>query len=161
MRHATAETVAASDVERPLTARGREDAAATGRWLDEHGFVPDHAVVSAAVRTRQTWTAMAETGGWATEPDLEPGLFHAGAEAALDLVRLVPAGAGDVLLLGHNPTVSQVANLLQDGTGDPGAALAMAQGHPPAALALFEVSAEWSRLSWGDGRLTAFRVAGA
>lgn len=158
MRHATAEAVAASDVERPLTDRGRADAEAAGAWLHQHGVVPDHAIVSPAVRTRETWAAMVRATGWTAPPDLEPALVHAGVEAALDLLRLVPDDARVVVLVGHNPTVSQVANLLQDGAGEREAALSMARGHPPAAFALFDVTVEWSRLSWGDGRLAAFRV---
>lgn len=161
VRHARSEDTAPSDRERALTARGRLDAAAAGRWLADHGFRPDHALVSSAVRTTQTYQEMAGAAGWSTAPDLEPALYQAGPEAALDLVRLVPDDAGDVLLVGHNPTVAHVATLLSDGAGDRAAALLMAEGHPTAGLALFEITEEWGRLAWGDGRLSAFVVARA
>lgn len=161
MRHAQAEDLAPSDRERALTQRGLRDAATAGRWLAERGFVPDHALVSAAVRTTQTFREMARSAGWETAPDLDPALYQAGPEAAIDLVRLVPGDAGDVLVVGHNPTMAHVATLLSDGTGDRRAALLMAEGHPTAAFALFEVQEEWSRLAWGDGHLTDFVVARA
>lgn len=159
MRHAEAESVAASDRERHLTSRGRNDAAAAGRWLASQGFTPEHAVVSSAVRTRETWAALAEAAGWELSPDLEPALYQAGAESALDLLRLVPAETHDLLLLGHNPTVGYLAQMLHDGQGDPVATTTMAQGHPTAALALLEVEEEWAHLGWGDGRLAAFHVS--
>lgn len=159
MRHAEAESVAASDRDRSLTARGRTDAAEAGRWLVSQGFVPDHALVSNAVRTRETWAAMAQAAGWELHADLEPALYHAGAESALDLVRMVPAGTGDLLLLGHNPTVGHLAQMLHDGQGDPAATTLMAHGHPTAGLALLEVDEEWSQLGWGDGHLAAFHVS--
>ena len=43
------------DVERPLSPRGRRDAAVAGRWLAEHVGRPDLVLCSVAVRTRQTW----------------------------------------------------------------------------------------------------------
>lgn len=158
MRHAQAQDVAPTDRDRALTDRGARDAAAAGRWLADHGFAPDHAVVSPAVRTRQTWQALVDAAAWECAPDLEPALYQAGAEAALDLVRLVPDDVRDVLVLGHNPTIGHVATLLSDGTGDREAALLMAEGHPPAALAVFDVEEAWAQLSWGDGRLTSFVV---
>ena len=62
MRHAKAEQGGPSDFERQLTDRGMADAAAAGTWLAERGVVPDHALVSAAVRTQQTWEALADGG---------------------------------------------------------------------------------------------------
>lgn len=161
MRHARAEATAPSDADRSLTAGGRRDATAAGRSLGRHHFQPDHALVSPAVRTLQTWETLAAVGEWAMAPDLEPALLHGGPETTLDLLRLVPPAARHVLVVGHNPTVSHLAQLLSDGRGDMGATRAMAQGHPPAAYALFDVDEEWSLLSWGDGHLVAFEVSRA
>ncbi|GGD25878.1 phosphoglycerate mutase [Nocardioides daphniae] len=158
MRHAKAEAVAASDLERALTERGRTEAAQAGEWLSGLGFVPDHALVSAAVRTRDTWACVAESAGWDLEPDVDSGLYAAGPEAAVDLLRLVPAEVTHLIVVGHNPTVSHVAQLLSDGQGDEAAARAMAGGHPTSACAVFDVEEEWSELGFGDGRLVAFHA---
>ena len=53
IRHAKAKQ-GNRDIERPLARRGRDDARVIGEWLDRHA-VPDLAVISPAVRTRQTW----------------------------------------------------------------------------------------------------------
>ncbi len=159
MRHAKAEEDGPNDVERALAARGHRDAAATGAWLAARGLVPAHALVSAARRTRETWKSVASAGGWAVAPDLDLGLYSAGVEAALDLVRRIPDDVSTTVLLGHNPTVASLAQLLDDGEGDQGAATEMTQGFPTSALAVFTVPGAWSDLTLGGATLRAFHVA--
>lgn len=158
MRHAQAETVAPSDHERPLAHRGVVAAGEAGEWLRGRGIVPDHALVSAAQRTRETWDAAAAAAGWELEPEVEPALYAAGADSVMDLLRSIPADARCVVVVGHNPTVSYVAQLMTDGQGDAAALDEMARGFPPGASALFEVTEEWSSLAFGDGRLVGFHI---
>lgn len=158
MRHAEAESWASSDAERSLTDRGRASAEQVGRWLREQDVLPDHALVSAATRTRQTFDALARGAEHALVPDVRLDLYQAGPEAALDEIRLAPEDATTLLLLGHNPTVSFLANLLQDGLGDSVALAAMTAGYPTSALTVMEYAGEWSRLSFGDARVTHFHV---
>ena len=68
MRHSKAESTAPSDHERALASRGRADAAAAGMWLAEQGITPDAALVSDAMRTRQTW---AQVAGLAESAELD------------------------------------------------------------------------------------------
>lgn len=158
MRHAKAESFAESDAARRLTERGQRDAAVAGHWLAGQGFRPDHALVSSAVRTRQTWESVASAAQWTLQPELDPALYAAGAESALDLMRMIPAEVEQLLVLGHNPTVSYLAQLLDDGAGDPAAATAMGQGYPPAALSVFEFDSDWTQLGYGHATLVAFHV---
>ena len=81
LRHGKAEARAASgeDFDRPLTPRGWRDARLIANAVAEAGFAPDRAVVSAAVRTRETWEAVAPTF---------PGAI---LETALALRALAPA----------------------------------------------------------------------
>jgi phosphohistidine phosphatase len=161
MRHAKAESWGESDQGRTLEDRGREDAAAAGRWLAERGFVPDHALVSAAVRARETWEAVAAAAGWELEPVLDPGLYAAGPEAALDLIREVPAHTTDVIVVGHNPTVAYLAQLLADGSGDAEAGAAMAAGYPTSALTVLEFTGAWVELDMASASVVAFHVGRA
>ena len=57
-----------------------------GSWLSGHGFSPDRALVSAALRTRETWAAVADGGGWDLDADLDRGLYSAEPDTAIDLV---------------------------------------------------------------------------
>src|SRR4051794_609610 len=58
IRHATA-AQAPVDADRPLTDRGREQAAAIGQWLRRAALRPDRVVVSPALRAAQTWEGAA------------------------------------------------------------------------------------------------------
>ena len=156
VRHAKAEQVGATDFERVLTDRGRADAAATGRWLAEAGVRPDRALVSSAPRAAQTWQSMAEGAGWSLGADLDPGLYSAGPDTALDLVRELDEGTDSAVIVGHNPTMAVLAQLLDDSEGDVEAGNAMAAGFPTSAAAVFEVDGEWADLQ--SARLTGFHV---
>lgn len=158
VRHSKAEQSGPADFERRLTDRGRADAAATGAWLAGRGLVPDHALVSAADRARETWECLAGAAGWGLEPDLDRGLYAAGPETALDLVRAVPGSAATLVLVGHNPTVASLGSVLDDGEGDPGATSEMAAGYPTSAVAVLALEGTWADLAEGGARLEAFHV---
>jgi phosphohistidine phosphatase len=158
MRHAKAEPHGESDTERELSPRGYDDAVQAGRWLADHGFTPDSALVSAARRTTTTWLAVAEGGSFEAPATYSASLYLAGPEAALDLVRETPSDVTSLIVVGHNPTVAYLAQLLDDATGDPDAGSRMAVGFPTAALARFEVSGAWRDLDLASARLVGFHV---
>ena len=63
MRHAQAvgAAPAGGDRERALSAAGRAEAVRIGQALKARGVRPDLAMVSAARRTRETWTGVASS----------------------------------------------------------------------------------------------------
>jgi phosphohistidine phosphatase len=158
MRHAKAESYAENDRERHLTDRGRAAAAEAGRHLAELGVVPDHAVVSAAVRTVETWEEVRRASGSTAQPDITEAVYAASPGSILETLRLVPAGARTVLFVGHNPSAGALVHLLDDQEGDPALVAEMLQGFPTAALAVFELPGEWEELDEGSARLTHVRV---
>jgi phosphohistidine phosphatase len=159
MRHARAETTAPTDAERPLAAPGRDDAAAAGAWLREHGVDPDAALVSAAVRTRETWELVAGAAGWSLQPTFDEGLYAADVDTALDLVRLLGDDVTTAVLLGHNPTMHSLAHTLDDGEGDLDATNEMMLGTFPAgAAAVLTFTGAWGDLAPGRASLAGFRV---
>jgi phosphohistidine phosphatase len=158
MRHAKAEPSGPSDFDRPLAPRGRDDAAAAGAWLASQSVAPDAAIVSAAVRTQATWSALASGAGWSLAPTLDRGLYSAGPETALDLVRALSDEVATVVMVGHNPTMAYLANLLDDGDGDPAAVADLTSGFPTCSLALFTYDGPWADLDPGRARLVAFHV---
>lgn len=163
MRHAKAEATAPSDHERALAARGKDDAEAAGRWLGEQGITADRALVSDATRTRQTWSQVATGAGWDEDvADFSEALYAAGSDTAFDLLRETDADVTTLVVVGHNPTMAYVAELVDDGDGDDDATTGMlTRGFPTSALAVFAVDGPWSELGPGTGRLEAFHVGGA
>ncbi len=157
VRHAEAESWAASDLERALTPAGVEMAGVLGGWLRDQGVAPDAALVSGATRTRQTWAGLAEAAGWQLQPTYDDGLYAAGPDTALDLIRFAAPDAATLLVLGHNPTIHFLAQVLSDGTGAPELTSRLASDFPPASVAVFSLDGEWARVSEGYGALTAVR----
>lgn len=161
VRHARAEDHGPTDFERPLAPAGREDAAEAGRWLAAEGFTPDHALVSAALRARETWEALAAAGGWEASPESDRGLYAAEPDTVLDLVRLVPDGVRRLVVVGHNPTIGYLAQLLGDGSPGPEVEDRLLTGFPTCALAVFRWDGAWADLSLGAPRLVATHVGRA
>jgi phosphohistidine phosphatase len=143
LRHAKAEADAPSgdDFDRPLAARGRRDAAEMGRRLAERGYGPDLALVSTALRTRETWEEAAASLADA-EVRFEPELYNADAGAIRRLAAQRGAAAQTVLVVAHNPGLQELAMELMARGEAPTAFLAQAgRNFPPAAAAVFTFDA--------------------
>jgi phosphohistidine phosphatase len=158
VRHGQAEAFAQEDHERQLTARGRRDATAAGRWLAEQGIVPTDAFVSSATRARQTWEALVAGNGTPAEARVEDAVYSADSDSALDVLRDARPHAEVVLYVGHNPTAASLAHLLDDGDPEPAAFRTMSRGFPTAAIAVLEVTVPWSEIDAATGHLVAFHV---
>ena len=158
MRHARAESAAPSDRERELSERGGADAEAAGAWLAEQGLVVDRVLVSSAVRVLGTWERVAAGAGLDLEPEVDSALYDAGPESVLDMVRLTDDEAEGLLVIGHNPTMASLAQVLDDGEGDPAAMETMMSGFHAGALAVFDVPGPWEELEIGGARLLAFHA---
>lgn len=158
MRHAKAEQSGPSDHERQLSDRGTLDATQAGRWLAGRGVEPDQALVSTAVRTQQTWEAVADGAEWDLEGTLEEALYEAGPETTLDLIRDTESHVRTLVVVGHNPTMASLAQLLDDGEGDDEAGNEMALGFPTCALAVFSYGGDWSDLDEASASVLAFHV---
>jgi phosphohistidine phosphatase len=158
MRHAKAEPVAATDHARRLAARGRRDAEEAGRWARAEGVLPDHAFVSTAARAHETWSAFRLGAGLDLDAELDGGLYSAGPDSAMEVLRTAPAAAATVMIVGHNPTVAHLVHLLDDGDADPGAFAALSAGFPTSALAVLEVDGTWAGLDVATARVAAFHV---
>jgi phosphohistidine phosphatase SixA len=119
LRHAHAESAQPGerDIERPLSLQGQAEAEAAGRWLREHGYVPDRVVLSPARRTRETCELALKELGYVEQRederiyDATPGRLMEVAEDHREIAR--------VLLIGHNPGFEQLVALLSSGqSGD-------------------------------------------
>lgn len=112
LRHAKAETLAANDRSRGLTERGREECAELRAWLAEQGVTPDRVLVSSAVRTQQTWDLAGVGQG---EVVVEDRLYQAGPDEVRELMAELPADVATLVVVGHNPTLEDLAWELDEG----------------------------------------------
>ena len=156
LRHAKAETPGeVSDFDRRLTTTGEIDADAAGAWLADQRLHPDLVFCSSAVRTRQTWQgvsialAQARAGGGAPEVRYEDRLYSGGRTEVFDLVRTVPDTIRTVLVIGHNPTMSEVSTLLVPDEQYDGAEVVL----KTCGLAVHRTDGPWSGAEPGSMRL--------
>ncbi|MFC5729884.1 MULTISPECIES: SixA phosphatase family protein [Nocardioides] len=159
VRHAKAEAFAPNDVDRVLADSGRADARALGRWFREQGIDADAAYVSYAARTRETWALVAEAARWEVEPEIDGGLYGTDEDGVLELLRETDDSARTAVVVGHNPAIGLLAQLLDDGDG--GAAGTDLAGFPTCTAAVFEVTCSWADVAPMCARLRAFHVARA
>jgi phosphohistidine phosphatase len=143
VRHAKA--VAAepgqSDFERPLTAKGRAQAEQLRTWVnDRHElgrYGPTTALVSAAARTRETYAvAFAGTAfvhAVETSELIYNGRHEVSAEDLLFQLSSIDPVSESLLVVGHNPTVLELALTLSK---DPVPALARGKFPLGAAIVL-------------------------
>ena len=156
LRHAKAETPGElPDFERRLTTRGESDSDAAGSWLADERLHPDLVLCSPAARTRQTWQgvsialAQAQPGGGAPEVRYEPGLYAGGRTEVFDLLRTVPEEIRTVLVVGHNPTISQVSVMLMPDDQFDGDEVDLRTS----GLAVHQATGPWSDTDLGSMRL--------
>ena len=149
LRHAHAETAGASqpDLDRALSRQGLAEAEAAGRWLKEHGYLPDRVLVSPARRTRETLEEVLRTLGYVEQRqdqriyDATPGTLMQVVDELRDISR--------VMLVGHNPGLEQMAALLSSGQSGE------FRGMPAGAIAVLHMPAD-AMLEPGVAKLAAF-----
>ncbi|MEO8598797.1 MAG: histidine phosphatase family protein [bacterium] len=108
-RHAEAEP-GEPDADRVLTGKGRKQAAKMAEWLDSTLPSGCKILVSPSARTRQTAEALGRP--FKLSAELAPGTT---GEKILALANW-PQGREPVLIIGHQPSLGQLAALLISGT---------------------------------------------
>jgi phosphohistidine phosphatase len=132
------------DFDRPLTERGRGDAAWAGAVVAP--FKPDLALVSASRRTSETWEIARQALPKAPELALERDLYLCSPGQLLKRIQAVPATVRSVVAVGHNPCMEEFALWLAADEMEPEALLMRAK-FPTAAIAIFDLrDGGWSRL---------------
>ena len=138
MRHAHAEVGspggAATDFDRPLSARGLAEADAVGDALAAANLLPDVILASPALRTRTTAERLAARLPGAPPVRTVPALYGATVAQQRDALQTCGA-AGAVLLVAHNPGVAEHLEALC--RKEPGGGPVRC---PPATCAAFEVA---------------------
>lgn len=101
-----------NDFKRPLTPFGKELARARAAHLLKIGWVPDLALVSNAVRTKETWDEMKIILGGAIPTTYLESLYLGGLSELSSALLSCDKEAQTILALGHNPGWSDAASEL-------------------------------------------------
>lgn len=140
-RHGKTENRAPSgeDFDRALTDRGRADVTLVAAALAEAGFAPDRALVSAAVRARQTWEVASPLFPKATL-EMRKELYDADARTLLSAGQ-TPLGK-TVVIVAHNPGLQVLAVALAQRAGAPSHEARLRAGLSTGTAAVFDFHAD-------------------
>ena len=105
-----------TDHDRPLNKRGERDAPVMGERLKDCGIRPSLMLSSPAARAWRTAKIVARQIGYPPEfLQREPGLYHAGVNKLLDIISVQDDGFNNIVIFGHNPGLTDLANELKPG----------------------------------------------
>lgn len=146
MRHAKSSWTNSElqDFDRPLNGRGRAAAPLIGLFIRKRKIRPDLLLSSPAVRARQTAALVAESAGLTPTLLYDERIYEADAKRLLGVVSRVGEPVNVAMLVGHNPGMEELLELL---TGE-------RPRMPTAALACVSLEVEkWSKVRASAGRL--------
>ncbi|MFE2265887.1 SixA phosphatase family protein [Streptomyces griseosporeus] len=155
-RHAKADWPQVTDHERPLAERGRMDAAEAGRRLADTGISFDLTLCSTAIRTRETWKLAVQEFPHRPKTVYEERIYEASPGELIALLNETPDDARNVLLIGHNPGVQGLADILSGGAEGDALARMHRRGFPAAAFAVLHFDGPWKSLEPGTARLVDY-----
>lgn len=155
LRHAKSSWELGGDLdwERGLTERGADDLKLMNAYMTQRGLAPDKILCSTARRARESLKGVATVLPPGALAEFTDDIYQATAIELLGLLQSVEGEPNAVLMVGHNPSIHDLAVDLADGTGD---LTEMAGKFPTAALAEFEFDGSWDKLDSGGAALTAF-----
>jgi len=138
-----------ADRDRPLNTRGKRDAPEMARRVARRSERPEVIVTSPALRAKATATVIADELrlGSAHLVTKEP-LYDATADALLQVIRGVDDRYSRAMIVGHNPGMTEVANLL---------ASASIENVPTCGIVIVRLAAaSWAGIRVGTGDLVDF-----
>lgn len=103
---------AIDDHGRALNARGKKESERMGRLLKDEHLLPDVILSSDAKRCRRTVEKVCVASGYRGETILAGELYLAPAESYLKALSRLSEEVGRVLLVGHNPGLEMLLELL-------------------------------------------------
>ncbi len=159
MRHGSAEWAESGqdDSDRALTRVGSAECAQVAQWLVAHDLAPDHALVSSALRTRQSWGVVGEKLHGAPSFAVHDDLYLAAPGTLLARVGEQPDTVQIALVIAHNPGIEELARMLAGPSPDDTAIRDLMLGFPAAGLAVFTIEADaWDQVTVAETRLTDF-----
>jgi phosphohistidine phosphatase len=102
-----------SDFERPLNKRGLENAPRMGKIYGKQYEMPDLIVTSPARRALETAELIADKVGYSIDRIVQENkIYSAGINDLVKVIRKVDNDNTTVLLFGHNPGITELANYL-------------------------------------------------
>ena len=138
-----------TDYDRPLNKRGERDAPVMGQRLSAQNIRPSLILSSPAKRAWTTARIVAENMNYPREfLQRDDRLYGASVNTILDVIRDQDPGFNNIMLVGHNPGLTQFANLLVPD---------ITPNLPTCGVVSVVIDADnWDHQSWPDATLVLF-----
>lgn len=102
-----------ADFDRPLNKKGINEASNLGRLLKKYGVQPDLIIASSAQRTTQTSELIAKGMKYPVDAiKLQDDLYLADVEKLLTCLKSQPDAYKQIVIVAHNPGISELASLI-------------------------------------------------
>jgi len=144
-----------SDIDRPLSGRGKRAARALAQHLAEADELPEFVLCSPAKRARQTLAAARGVLRTGAVIRIEPVVYEGGLDELFGMLSDLPPAAGTVMVIGHNPTLQDLALQLID-PGETPELVRLRDKFPTGSMATLVVPEGWDMLASGCARLHSF-----
>jgi phosphohistidine phosphatase len=144
-----------ADHDRPLASRGQREAGLAGEWLRSNLPAIDAVLCSTATRTRET---LARSGIDAPVSFVDR-LYDATPGTVIDEINGVSDEIAVLLVVAHEPTISQLAlGLANADSANGSAAQRISTKFPTSAMAVLRLARSWKGLELGSAELVDFHV---
>jgi phosphohistidine phosphatase len=132
------------DFDRPLNKRGKKAAPQMGKYMRERKIKPHLVISSPAERAQETAALVTKAAKIKTPIRYDERIYEANIGKLLEVISQIDDDASEVLLVGHNPGMEEILELL---TGE-------VQRMPTTALARITLNIDhWNEVKERSGQL--------
>ena len=103
-----------SDHDIPLDKIGEDDALHMGKLIKDKDIIPSFIISSTALRAKTTAELVAKGCNYQGDIVLNQSLYEANPKDYLSILETLSDKYGSVLIVGHNPTVEDIIQMLTD-----------------------------------------------
>ena len=152
VRHAKSswKDMSLSDQQRPLNGRGKKNAPEMGKRLAEAGIRIDRLISSPATRARDTARHIAAAIDFPDNSiEINDDLYFHGVNSMLEIISGTDERVQTLMLVGHNPDMTEMLNDLCGYQVD---------NMPTCAIACISFDATWSEVDFDKGELKNYNI---
>ena len=136
-----------SDFDRPLNNRGRKNAMDLGESFFEKKLKIDHVVCSPSARTKETFDIIQSISNFALDHKFIDSIYHSSVGNLIEILSQINLETASVMIVGHNPSMHLMTELLANQTIDK---------FPTCTLAQIKIVDSWDKLRKHQNKLINF-----
>ena len=137
-----------SDHNRILNDLGKNDAKLIGQYLYNNNHIPSHIISSSATRTLETAKIITEEINFKFAVEQQSMIYNSSAKEILNLIHRIDNQYDCVILIGHNPTITELTNNISNINID---------YMPTSGTAIIDFDCQWNEIN-NNGNLVDFII---